>query len=277
MQEIADSLDGAGPQLAFASTTLIPGRQRLAFGLIDASNKVLYAPSALYLADAPDKPARGPFQAPADLLITDPPYQSRQAASESDPFAAVYETEVDLPRTGRQVVLAVSRVNGGFYGATGSLRVRSKRSDSVAGVGDPAPRVDTDTTTSAAGDLDAIDTRRPKDSMHADNLADAAGTKPIALLFATPQLCQSRVCGPVVDIAEQLKATYGDRMTFIHQEVYVDNDPSKGLRPALKAFGLQTEPWLFVIDARGRIAARVEGSFGFAAFERAIRAGLQGG
>ena len=30
---------------------------------------------------------------------------------------------------------------------------------------------------------------------------EVVGKKPVALLFATPQLCQSRVCGPVVDIA----------------------------------------------------------------------------
>jgi hypothetical protein len=277
LQQIADSLDGAGPQLAFASTTLVPGKQRLAFGLIDAGNRILYAPSALYVADAPDKPARGPYPAPADLLITDPPFRSRQAASESDPFAAVYETEVDLPKPGRQAVLSVSRVNDGFYGATGSLRVRPADEDRVPDVGDRAPQVDTDTVTSAAGNLDAIDTRRPNDSMHTENLADVIAKKPVALLFATPQLCQSRVCGPVVDVAEQLKDTYGDRMAFIHQEVYVDNDPNKGLRRALKAYGLRTEPWLFVIDANGRIAERVEGSFGFTAFERAIRAGLADG
>lgn len=40
------------------------------------------------------------------------------------------------------------------------------------------------------------------------------------------------------------------------------------------AFGLQTEPWLFTFDARGRVAARLEGSFGTRAFEEAIKAAL---
>jgi hypothetical protein len=111
--------------------------------------------------------------------------------------------------------------------------------------------------------------------MHSVDFADVVGRKPVALLFATPALCQSRVCGPVVDIAAQLKERYGDRMTFIHQEVYVDNDVNKGLREPLKRFGLETEPWLFTIDRHGRVAARLEGSFGFTAFERAIRAALR--
>jgi hypothetical protein len=100
------------------------------------------------------------------------------------------------------------------------------------------------------------------------------GKKPVALLFSTPQLCQSRVCGPVTDVALQLKAKYGDKIEFIHQEVYVDNDTNKGLRPPLEAFHLRTEPWLFVVDASGKITARLEGSFGLTAFENALKTAL---
>ncbi|MBA3300061.1 MAG: hypothetical protein H0U24_08340 [Thermoleophilaceae bacterium] len=77
-----------------------------------------------------------------------------------------------------------------------------------------------------------------------------------------------------MDIAAQMKSEYGDRMEFIHQEVYVDNDVAKGLRPPLRSFGLQTEPWLFTIDREGRVAARLEGSFGTEAFRRAVEAAL---
>jgi len=79
----------------------------------------------------------------------------------------------------------------------------------------------------------------------------------------------------VTDIAVSLQHRFGNRITFIHQEVYVDNQPSKGLRPQLKAFGLQTEPWLFTIDRHGRIAARLEGSFGVNAFTAALQAALR--
>jgi len=110
--------------------------------------------------------------------------------------------------------------------------------------------------------------------MHDVDFADVIGKKPVALLFATPALCESRVCGPVVDIALQLKASYGDRVSFIHQEVFNGNDPSKGLRKPLVAFNLRTEPWLFVFDKRGRLATRLEGSFGFDAVERALKSAL---
>jgi hypothetical protein len=108
------------------------------------------------------------------------------------------------------------------------------------------------------------------------DFASVIGKKPVALVFATPQLCQSRVCGPVVDVAIQLEAQYRDRVTFIHEEVYVGNDLKKGYRPELRVFHLQTEPWLFTFNRQGRIAARLEGSFGVNAFKRALDAALAG-
>ena len=75
----------------------------------------------------------------------------------------------------------------------------------MPGPGDPAPRIHTPTEADVGGDLAAIDTRLPPSSMHDADFADVVGKKPVVLLFATPQLCQSRVCGPVVDIAEQVE------------------------------------------------------------------------
>ena len=54
----------------------------------------------------------------------------------------------------------------------------------------------------------------------------------------------------------------------------VDNELQKGLRPQLRAFHLETEPWLFTIDQQGQVAARLEGSFGVNAFRRAVEAAL---
>ena len=85
--------------------------------------------------------------------------------------------------------------------------------------------------------------------------ADALGKEPIVLLFATPQFCQSRVCGPVVDVAEQVKQEYGDKAAFIHMEIYNDNDPGKGVRPQVRAFHLPSEPWLFAINRHGVVSS----------------------
>ena len=138
--------------------------------------------------------------------------------------------------------------------------------------GESAPSVHTPTLDDV-GDVSEIDTRIPPSTMHSEDLADVLGEKPVVLLFATPALCQSRVCGPVVDIAEQVKAEYGDEVAFIHMEIYVNNeyDPKDPkLRPQVEAFGLPTEPWLFVIDKDGEVQTRIEGAFSVSELENEV-------
>ena len=273
LQELADEV-GGGPSMGLAGSVFLAGEEnRVAFGVIDEQAGFLYGKTALYVARDPGSPAKGPFVAPADVLITEAPYRSQQAATEADPFAAVYAAQVPFERPGPYSVLAVTLVGGKPVAAPGQLEVTTRAKDEIPEVGEPAPRVQTDTVASAGGDVEAIDTRRPTSDMHAD-FAEEVGSKPVALLFATPQLCQSRVCGPVVDVGLQLRARYGDRIEFIHQEVYTDNDANKGLRKPLQLFNLRTEPWLFVVGKDGKVTARLEGSFGLDAYERALKTAL---
>jgi hypothetical protein len=272
LQQVAD-LVGAGPQGALAVKTVTTGDSRIAFGMISPEGQAIYGPTAVYIAPTPNEPAQGPFVAPADVLLTQPRYRSKQAATETDPFAAIYAANVKFDKPGTWAVLLATRQNGRLVGAPVQLPVTTKADDKVPDVGEDAPDTHTDTLESVKGDESILDTRDPPSDMHAD-LADVRGKMPVALLFATPQLCTSRVCGPVADIALQLKAEYGKDMEFIHQEVWEENDMNKGLRPPLEAFNLQTEPWLFVLDKNGKVTARLEGSFGLREFEEAIKTGL---
>jgi hypothetical protein len=273
LQQLADEI-GGGPEMGLAGSVYLAGeKNRVAFGVIDDQAGFVYGKTALYVAPRPGSPAKGPYVALADVLVTEAPYRSQQAATEADPFAAVYAAQVPFSKPGQYTVMAVTIVGGKPVAAPGQLEVIDKKADQIPEVGEPAPKVVTDTVASAGGDAEAIDTRRPTSDMHA-NFADAFGKKPIALLFATPQLCQSRVCGPVVDVGLQLRARYGDQVEFIHQEVYTDNDPNKGLRKPLQEFRLRTEPWLFVVGRDGEVTARLEGSFGINAFEQALKTAL---
>ena len=274
LQQVADALDLTGPQVGLAGSVYTVGENRLAFGVLDPESGFVYGKTAVYVANTPGAPARGPFPAPADLLVTDPAFRSQTAASEDDPFAAVYEAQVPLTRPGKASILVVTQIDGKLAGAGTQINVVRPARDRIPRVGERPPKITTDTVQSANGDIESIETRLPPDDMHDVDFAEVIGKKPVALLFATPALCASRVCGPVVDIAAQLKRSYGDRVQFIHQEVYVDNEVSKGLREPLRRFNLRTEPWLFVFDRSGRVTARLEGSFGFNAFERALQTAL---
>jgi len=276
LEELAAQFETGGPQAAPATSVFRTGDNRLAFGVLDEDVRFVYGDTVVYVQHAKGGPVRGPFAAPADVLVTEGRYRSEQAASEEDPFAAVYEAMLPLDRTGIWNALVVSDLGDGRrIAAPLRFEVVSPRADKIPDVGEKAPKVDTDTVATAKGNLEAIDTRvPPAEELHRENFADLHGKQPVALLFATPQLCASRVCGPVVDQALQLKARYGDRIAFIHQEVYVDNRVDRGLRPPLQHFALQTEPWLFVVGADGRVTARLEGSFGLRAFERALQSAL---
>jgi hypothetical protein len=271
LQQIAD-LARPGTNFGLATSHYVPGTNRLAFGLLDGSNTFVYAPTAVYTAPTPGDPAQGPFLAPADSLVTEPAFRSKQAALEGDAIASIYSTEIRLPGPGRYAILALTRAGGELFGATSQITARAN--DTIPAVGDRPPAVETDTLEDSGGDISEIDTRQPPSDMHEVSFQDVVGQEPVALLFATPALCQSRVCGPVTDIAVQLQEEYGDEVEFIHQEVYVDNDVNKGLRPPLRAFNLPTEPWLFTVDADGQVAARLEGSFGVNEFEQAVQAAL---
>jgi hypothetical protein len=275
LQQVAEEVKGGGSvEAGLATSVFNVGKGRLGFGVIDDQGQFVYGPTVVYVAPTPDDPAEGPFAAPADVLVTEGRYRSKQAATEADPFAAVYEAQVPFDQKGPWSVLTVTRTGNTYVAAPTQIQVNTKKSDPIPDVGEAAPKTETDTLASVKGDEKLLDTRTPPSDMHKDSFADVVGKKPVALLFSTPQLCQSRVCGPVTDIAMQMEAKYGRQMEFIHQEVYVDNDPKKGLRPPLEAFRLPTEPWLFVVGADGKITSRLEGSFGLRAFENAIKTGL---
>jgi hypothetical protein len=259
-------------QLGAATGTFTPGTQRYAFALTTNAGKFVYAPTAVYIASSPGAPAKGPFPAPADPMTVAPQYRSKQNAGPGG-IQAIYAANLPVPRAGTYFVLALTKGPSGMIGATGELAAAP--SSQIPGVGDRPPDILTDTASSVHGDEKLLTTRLPPESMASVSFNQVLGKKPVALLFSTPQLCISRVCGPVTDVAVQVQHRFGNKVDFIHEEVYVDNQPSKGLRPQLRAFHLRTEPWLFVMNRQGKIVARLEGAFGTEEVTRAIQAALR--
>ncbi len=218
-------------------------------------------PAAKAEAQALDEPAIGPFPASIESLATRPAFRAKTTSDDPDAASVVYSTQIDFPSDGEWRIAALVKDGGEIKGTllpSADVGTFSR----IPRPGDEAPKIHTPTADEVGGDLAKITTRIPPDTQNQVDYADALGKEPIVLLFATPQFCQSRVCGPVVDVAEQVKQEYGDEAAFIHMEVYNDNDPSKGVRPQLRAFNLPSEPWLFAIDRQGKVSSVVEGAFG---------------
>lgn len=216
-----------------------------------------------------DQPAIGPFTAAVDSLETKPAFRALTTSNDPDAALAVYTTEINFPANGEWRIAALIK-EGDKLTATLLPSAQVGQFTQVPAVGDPAPRIHTPTAAEVGGDLEQITTRVPPDTQNEADFADVVGKKPIVLLFSTPQFCQSRVCGPVVDVAEQVKEDYGDEVEFIHMEIYNDNDPNKGIRPQVRAYRLPSEPWLFVIDANGTIQTALEGAFGVEELTQAV-------
>jgi hypothetical protein len=254
-----------------AGAVFEPGDKRFAFGLFHLDrSQVTDAEVAIYAQSRHDSEARGPFPARVESLETEPAYVAKTTADDPDAAKVVYVSKVPFKTAGEWRLIAMVRTDDGVVAA----RVPSvvvKEQKGIPGVGEPAPVVHTPTADDV-GSLAEIDTRQPPSTMHEHDLADVLGEQPVVLLFATPALCVSRVCGPVVDVAEQVKDDYADEgVAFIHMEIYEDNvmDP-ENLRPQVKAYGLFTEPWLFVIDAQGIVRERIEGAFSVSELEKAV-------
>jgi hypothetical protein len=277
LAELRRELPAAGPVLAPSVTQFTAGDNRFGFGLFTASRaQIADAPAAVYVAPAGGGEAKGPYPARFESLEVKPQFQSQSSAADPDAAKSVYVAEIPFRRPGKYDVFGMARLDDRLVAATSALpRLTARAEDVVPGPGDKAPVINTPTEADAGGDIESIDTGVPPSTMHEEDFADVVGKEPVVLVFATPRLCQSRVCGPVVDVAEQLKADYGDEAEFIHMEIFRDNDVSKGYRPQVAAWRLPSEPWVFTIDREGMVVARLEGAFSARELEGAIQKAVQ--
>jgi hypothetical protein len=247
------------------------GENRFGFGVFTVSRQqVLDAEVAIYAAPSGGGKAIGPFPARIGSLAVKPQFESQTTDLDPDSAKVVYVTSVKLDREGNWDLVALFREGSGFT-ATLIPTIEVGGYKDIPAVGERPPRIHTPTVSDVGGDLGQIDTRSPHDDMHKVDFADVLGKEPVVLQFATPALCESRVCGPVVDVAEQVEHESGDGVNFIHMEVFNNNNASDGYRPQMLEFGLRTEPWLFVIDRKGIVRSRIQGAFDASELENAVR------
>jgi hypothetical protein len=167
----------------------------------------------------------------------------------------VYVADALLPTEGVWNALAITG------GKRVPFAVQVSAQPQAPGVGAPAPRAASPTKADTLG-VKPICTRKPPCPLHAVSLSEVIGTgRPVAVLFATPALCQSQYCGPVLDELLKIKGPYEDRVTFVHVDIYRSSTGAE-LSPTVEAWGLESEPWLYTVDGAGTIVGRLDGAFG---------------
>ena len=271
-QIVLSAKGGQGPVVSPAAGYFHLGTNRFPFGVFTTGREqITNATVALYAAPGRgvDGQAIGPFPARIEDLTTQPSFQAKTTADDPAAAQVAYVSDIPFDKPGPWEFAALIKSGGSF---------QYSLLPSPNPVGDyPMPQVGQKTpvihtlTAGEVSNISQIDTRVPPDDMHSDDFADVVGKKPVVLLFATPALCQSRVCGPVTDIAEQVKQQYGDRVAFIHQEIYNNNRINDGPRPQMIAFHQNTEPWAYVIDRTGKVSTVLQGPFSVQELQSAVQ------
>jgi hypothetical protein len=273
LEQILASEDHQNVAISPTGAVFNTGKNRFAFGIFQVDNTpIADAEVALYAQPITGGATEGPYTASYQSLATDSKYESATTKTDPDAAKGFYVANVPFDKPGNWNMVALIKQGDKLTAARVNTSIAVGRFHGIPEVGEKAPDVHTPTSADVKGDLGKIDTRQPHDDMHQVDFHDVVGKQPVVLVFATPALCQSRVCGPVVDVAEQVEHEPESKgVAFIHQEVYNHNNASDGIRPQLQAFGLRTEPWLFVFDRSGRISTRIEGAFSLPELEAAVK------
>jgi hypothetical protein len=257
--------DATQLSLLGAQSQLPVGTGLFTFGLSTADNRLVAggAPQVWVARDDTTR-AAGPFPTRWFELTA---YEQTKDGSPRSPLTGFYGAQVEFPEAGNWMVAAALDVDGRRAVGQGAVPVAAKV---PAAVGSKAKPLATPVATTAAGRR-KICTREPACPLHAISLDHAlAAGRPTVVTFATPLLCTSQMCGPVVDeqmvAADKLRA----KASFIHVEIYPSRNTDKPARTFLQ-YGFVTEPWLLVIDRDGVIRARYEGPVTAGQIEDALR------
>jgi len=242
-----------------------PGEVRVSFLVVDGEGRPVALPTArVWVATDLGSP---PFlETEAKLERIGVPGGAEADASH------IYVSRLRLPRPGTYWLLAEPEGGPAPVQALGNVVVHEE--DPAPDVGDRAIASATPTIASVRGNLRLLTTRVPPDELLLrHSVASSLSAKaPFVLTFATPKYCTSRTCGPVVDVVEEVARRFAESdVRFIHVEVYEGNDPARGVNRWMKEWGLETEPWTFLVDRRGRIVERFEGVVSVLELEQAVQ------
>ena len=267
-------------QPLITTSELIVGQNRFAFGLAKQGKLIDHAEVLVRLFDlgeteahltaetnAPFRPVTNPVAGKTVHRHAD---GSRHVHDATTEVRGVYVAHLTFTRPGNWGVELVARRPDGSSD-TARLTIMVRETATTPAIGSPAPR-SRNLIISDVKDLRRIDTsQRPDPRLHRIRIADAiAMGKPQLIVFATPQFCTSRMCGPLVDIVRTLLPTYGKRIAFTHQEIWQDF-ATKKVFSTIEEWRLQSEPWIFIVDGQGIIRAKFEGLVSARELETALQ------
>lgn len=197
------------------------------------------------------------FQKPGTKVLTDPVVAERKSDGvEQRPYYVVHNT-FDVPGNWGLQATAAGMKPGNLV-----FEVDDPSTLKWPVPGGALPKTQTPTATDPMG-VNPICTHAdgpcPFHTASLDTLAGKNG-KPTIVLLATPALCQSQTCGPVLDILMSQTESVRDQLNIVHVEIYTD-ETGKTASPAFSAFNLTNEPVCYFADKHGTVTERFNGVF----------------
>ena len=247
--------------MANAPNTFEVGQaQRVLVGLVDAKTSDFLA--------SPDLAASGRFTAPDGAVIE----TEAEFLWTVPDVIGIYKLNTTFDQAGTWWVELFA---DGLPGSTQASFIVGGN-DLMPGIGEAA--VSVETKTSADYPLEELSSDPDPDPSFYELSLDQALTngQPTVLVFASPAFCTSQTCGPMLDQVEEVAPSHPGA-NFVHVEVW-DNiaEAADGaeltLSPAVSAWKLPSEPWIFVIDGSGNVAARFEGAMLTEELDQALQA-----
>lgn len=244
-----------------ASSEIVCGRGRLLFTFLDKENVSVAAPdrpAGIALYDLTKDPATPVSQVEARFVW----------AIEGE--SGMYVATVELPASGTWGAEFRTIVDGKTEGVR--MRFDVQPTGSAVRVGQAAPSVKTPTLVDVGGEIAKVSSDpKPRPAFYERSVDEAlrAG-EPFVLAFATPAFCTSRYCGPTLETVKRVAdANPGIRvinvepyeLTWSDGRLQPKLDANGGFIPtgATNAYGILTEPWVFVIDRGGIVRGSFEG------------------
>ena len=242
-----------------------PGDVRVSFLVVDNRGRVVAPPTARVWV------ARSLASRPFARTLARLERVGVPGIPEDSDVRAIYVAHVQIPSPGTYTILA--RPQGAKrIGGIRDLAVHAH--SSTPAIGARAYPSQTPTLASTHGNLRQLTTRVPADRalLRFSIAGSLRAHVPFVVTFATPRWCTSRTCGPVVDVVDRVRRTFGDTaIRFIHVEIYAGNDPRNGRNRWVKEWHLPSEPWTFLVGRDGRIKAKFDGTVSVRELSQAIR------
>lgn len=245
-----------GDESRFIAGVLTPDQLFVSYGTVDMKFFYLGTEKGSGTAEA------GPSATGRFLAIEGDPSTQGPIAAPASEGRGVYAAEVTFDRAGYWAVELTAELEGARK--TGQAVFEVREQPLYPAVGEDAPRSKNLTLSSKAPER-AIDSRAettgiPDEILHKTTIKESIESgEPALVVFSTPVYCVSQFCGPVTDTIAELARDYSDRANFIHVEVWWNFEKQVVNRTAGDWIYVRndlTEPWIFLIDADGKIAQR---------------------